>query len=1362
MSSRHPLVEKLRRLAAVEKRWIWIWSMSVLAVGGLILIGAVCLIDYSFRVESVLFRFLLSSVFWIGLLYLAAKLVWPVARMRKSEVEIARQLESVNPDLGCRVSLAADFLTSGFGSNGSERLRKTIISTADGQLSKRILHDQIEKSRPMRMLAFLAAATVLTATIAIVNPLEMGIAVRRAANPFQTNPWPTWNQLVFKDLPAAIAYGDSLNVTVDDDNHRLPDRVLLEIKDGQGVHVREMKRNVDQMEYRMKSVLRPMSLRVRGGDHQSPWKSISVVHPPDVDEMTVDVMPPAYSGLPLVTIPIYQEVWAGSMVQISGNATKQFESAWLFELGSASEAGDPAPEIGEQWERWPLEIKNQVFAFTGLKDVPLMQNLKYRIQLVDKGGMKGATQRIFRVPVRRDEPPTVSTTLNSQRPVYAADSRVELEIRASDDMRLAQMNCEIRLNKTVVKRLSFRPDDSESLLAHQGYRHEENWRILLDFSELTALQPGDEIHILATASDIKGSKTNGDSLFMKIGSRSDLEELKRQQQSRIYQKLSSALRMQNKANHLTSLTLKDFPRDSDGLSTQQIAKATDHQRSVEEAIFSPGGVVRLCKLQMDQGLKEFTNGVSLPKIIEELLGIKTSVRRSTDLLNEFNSRRLPGERTNIRLVKAVLEQEKILSVLGKLVVRADEETKYQEFLGELKSILRKEESVLANVIELQRQSLGTSQSPTIENALYQVAVTQRRIADRLSEYSWAQSQTAKELESEKLKELAVDTKRVYLSAKFAAALLQEKQLGSAVETLQKLISDLARMLKFSDKRTNAEDRNVDSADLQRARRDFDRLRENQRELMERIGRWNSLSMDQRRQIREELSAYQDELERFAEEYGSTLSANAEELLEESRNLFRDLTADLERGMDQSANAKMEEIDSNFGEISSDLAALASELVRQIRTENYRQILADFKKWLVMEKQIRTDLEDRLNGLAEATNLLSELADRQRVLQKEFKTGLQQSEGFHAFQLQLKVMIKLSGQFIAQLLEGSAIQNDTRRELEEGKAALALLDRLMIVLSSLTMEEVGGDPAESPEGTESIESKQQPTTKHGVQISPIELQLLRLVQEEILAETQTLQLLNSKTTLAPEKARVQNRILQLADRQSDLIATVQKYLQEEDSGHSPKVPMKPPRVEIPPIEIIPDIPEIDCQGRQDQPSAKSKLQVDNPQHDTADRQRLAKQGEDLGEESDLARNRLEAVKERMMKVQEMMIQRKLLEENQILQKEIIQQLSSFAADQQKKTSQSDPAQKENRSGQQGNDAAAGSQTKRENGGKMRDSEMDGQKVNREIKKRIDRIWGHLPDRFPRDRRDIRTEDFLPKYRELIREYFIKLAKEPIDR
>jgi hypothetical protein len=162
-----------------------------------------------------------------------------------------------------------------------------------------------------------------------------------------------------------------------------------------------------------------------------------------------------------------------------------------------------------------------------------------------------------------------------------------------------------------------------------------------------------------------------------------------------------------------------------------------------------------------------------------------------------------------------------------------------------------------------------------------------------------------------------------------------------------------------------------------------------------------------------------------------------------------------------------------------------------------------------------------------------------------------------------------------------------------------------------------------------------------------------------------------------------------------------------------------------------------------------------------------EGEDIGAEGE---NDLSRISRQMKLVQERIARQEVSEKTQGLQKQIVADLDALIQQiqQQQKKQQGTPSNSktQNPGGevkQPGNQPNAG-QPQQPNEKPSRDSEerlteRDANPVDAEaMQAMIKRVWGHLPDRVRQEMQNATVEEFLPKYQELIEDYFRRLAEE----
>lgn len=163
-----------------------------------------------------------------------------------------------------------------------------------------------------------------------------------------------------------------------------------------------------------------------------------------------------------------------------------------------------------------------------------------------------------------------------------------------------------------------------------------------------------------------------------------------------------------------------------------------------------------------------------------------------------------------------------------------------------------------------------------------------------------------------------------------------------------------------------------------------------------------------------------------------------------------------------------------------------------------------------------------------------------------------------------------------------------------------------------------------------------------------------------------------------------------------------------------------------------------------------------------------EGEDIGAEGE---NDLSRISRQMKLVQARISQQEVSEKTQDLQKQIVADLNTLIKQiqQQQKKQQGSPSSSktQNPGGevkQPSNQPNAG-QPQQPNDKPSRNSEeklteRDAKPADAEaMQALVKRVWGHLPDRVRQEMQNASVEEFLPKYQELIEDYFRRLAEEP---
>jgi hypothetical protein len=164
-----------------------------------------------------------------------------------------------------------------------------------------------------------------------------------------------------------------------------------------------------------------------------------------------------------------------------------------------------------------------------------------------------------------------------------------------------------------------------------------------------------------------------------------------------------------------------------------------------------------------------------------------------------------------------------------------------------------------------------------------------------------------------------------------------------------------------------------------------------------------------------------------------------------------------------------------------------------------------------------------------------------------------------------------------------------------------------------------------------------------------------------------------------------------------------------------------------------------EGLDDLPSgAKQPRDKPAPPEDLQDQELLDQlDGEDLGEAPE---DPLSSIARKMRRARERLAQEQVSQDTQGLQKQAVTELEALIK-QQPDAGQEKP----------------GNRPARESTERL--GHQDAQRTNPEaMQALVKRVWGHLPDRARQELQNVSAEEFLPKYREVIEDYFRRLAEE----
>ena len=379
----HPLEQKIAALRRRVRRMAAVYGLSVVAAALLGTMAALGLIDYLLRFQDRGLR-IIASLLMLGVFaWTFYRYVFRALSVRIGDADLALRVQRRFPDLDDRLLSAVEFLHAAEDdpAAGSAALRRAVVAEAAAE-AQRLDFSAVLDPRPTIRAGIVMAAACLAAGIFVaLDPSAARIAVARLVNPLGKTAWPRTTHLMVRRPVERVARGRAFEIeVVDAQAARLPPEVRIHYRfagpDGAAVEETERMRYVDAaMVARRENVLRPFSYRVEGGDDQSmPWRDVQVVEPPAVEQVSVRLIPPPYTGWPPTTSQRHIRALVGTIAEITARATKPLRSAVLCIEGGT---------------KVPAKLGGDGCTFT--VEFPVEKSGSYWFELTDRDGLSGGS-----------------------------------------------------------------------------------------------------------------------------------------------------------------------------------------------------------------------------------------------------------------------------------------------------------------------------------------------------------------------------------------------------------------------------------------------------------------------------------------------------------------------------------------------------------------------------------------------------------------------------------------------------------------------------------------------------------------------------------------------------------------------------------------------------------------------------------------------------------------------------------------------------------------------------------------------------------------------------------------------------------
>jgi hypothetical protein len=835
----HPLQQRVWDVECRVRRLTLACGAARFLAAALAIVAGTGLLDYFLRPRDGGVRLILSLAVLLGVAWACWRFLAPVLGRHRSLIHSAARIERHFPVLGERLSSAIAFLAQSPDdpTAGSVVLRRAVVAETEA-LAVDLDFQAAVEPKPARRALWLAG-TVLLATVltAAAAPRHVSIAARRLAIPWGHDHWPARHQLVIVRGAETIAVGDDFEIEVADRSGELPEEVFLQIRREQegrrGVETRPMKRIGDRMVFRLDNVSASLEYRAFGGDDDSMgWRLLSVVTPPKIVELTVEVTPPAYTGRPRETIGRVARVLAGSQIALRGKVDRPIRSAALkredgqkLPVQFAVAGGGLAFHApADSAKKWIVEKSETLwFDLAGEQPLPGVRDARLELQVLP------------------DAPPTLSWELPSDHALVTPRALVPIKCLVKDDLAIRRV--ELRYlrpdasdaGEQVVElyRGPDKPQPPAPLAAGAGGQTlalDTSW----DLAAIPALQPGAVLAVRIVAEDYRPQQSAATVRRLTIIAEEELENRVVQRQSSVLAQLGEALRLARAAREQTA-ALEIRLRETGTLTPQDIShlqSAELNQRQVQRLLSDPADGVqaqiaalleelrfnRVASQAAAERMQELLEKVrqiereQLAAIAHELNAALKAARAAVG--QEASSCGPPPEEVSQGLARAGAGQEQVIETLESLLGNLTQWDSFSRLAREVAQ-LRSEEERLADETEKLRLELATSatpQSAALRAESRRLAQRQRDIARRFDKLQSRMQEMLGRVDQEDplvaatLAEAIDASRRLAIAGKMRAAAseLQEVQPGTAQRTQREVIQGLEELTDLLSRRRDAE------------------------------------------------------------------------------------------------------------------------------------------------------------------------------------------------------------------------------------------------------------------------------------------------------------------------------------------------------------------------------------------------------------------------------------------------------------------------------------------------------------------------------------------------------------------------------
>ena len=461
------LQTRLNEIRHHVRRLLWLNGLSLIVsvvFGSALFIG---FLDWLVHIDEPVVRFLLLSgivisAFWIAYRYL----ILPVTRPL-TDGEIAMRIERCFPVFKDSLASTVQFLEQKTDpSLGSPQLQQKVIDETISQLERCEIEDVVETRSVYKALSAAVAVCVLVVVVSGFGKSATALALNRLVMPFSASDWPreTVLQLLDTDFqplkqqsqkPLQLARGATLELFVENVRGDLPEVVSMQYRFDSRETVTERLQQTtlvdnnglshDVCVVRFVPTLGSVKFRAVGADDNAmPWHRLEVVPPPAVENIQIQLTPPAYTGFEPQRLPTgvsHLDGLLGTRVEITADVNKPLQFGKLHVKDTLLQ---------------PVELLDDNRRFKTSFVIEEAGVYSYWFDLKDQQDFEDPEAPRYEIRGIADSLPKVYIQTPASDRNVTVDAAIPLRILAEDDLSLKDLRLQYRLS-------NMEPNQEESL-----------------------------------------------------------------------------------------------------------------------------------------------------------------------------------------------------------------------------------------------------------------------------------------------------------------------------------------------------------------------------------------------------------------------------------------------------------------------------------------------------------------------------------------------------------------------------------------------------------------------------------------------------------------------------------------------------------------------------------------------------------------------------------------------------------------------------------------------------------------------------------------------------------------------------------